>query len=249
MIDTAVILEDLKEGKSPRTQQTLDVLNDILETYHGAKNRDFSITEIGRFSSENGGPGYNCLRATKNGHYRRLIEAWATHAGTTLKKPLGNTARSHQVPTEHKLLERISDVGVRSLFSQILAERNNLKKEINLLKQHANIVIDKRPVRQFDVQATEVTEVTDEGSLPPPVTVITAVSRVLIPLEIEALKYAISKECMEDRNWEFTKTGQVKSNEELFTAGGTMVCGEGEQIFPRGFLTSIRKLLEEVKDD
>jgi hypothetical protein len=224
MIDTAVILEDLKEGKDPRTKKSLDTLNDILKAYQEGKNKDFSITQVGRISSENGGPGYASLRATKNDHYRRLIETWATYSGTTTKKPLAATARSHQVPTDHKLLERIQDVAVRALFGQILAERNSLKKQINVLKQHANIVIDRRPVRQFDAQATEVA-------------VLPAVTGILKPLEVKALKYAISDECKEDKNWEFTQAGQVKDMDSM------------EEVFPRGFVTGIRKVLNEVKDD
>jgi hypothetical protein len=228
MIDTSVILEDLKEGKDPRTKKSLDTLNHILKAYHEGKNRDFSITHIGRISSENGGPGYASLRATKNDHFRRLIEAWATYSGTTTKKPLAATARSHQVPTDHKLLERIQDVAVRALFGQILAERNSLKKQINVLKQHANIVIDRRPVRQFDAQATEVAD---------KVELLPAVTGILKPLEVKALIYAISDECKEDKNWEFTRTGQVKDMSSM------------EEIFPRGFVTGIRKILDEVKDD
>jgi len=33
----------------------------------------------------------------------------------------------------------------RALFGQIIAERNQLRKEVNLLKQNSNVVIDRRP--------------------------------------------------------------------------------------------------------
>ena len=228
MIDTEIILADLKEGKEPRTQKSLDILHGILKVYHEGKNKDFSITQLGRVSSKNGGPGYASLRETKNEHYRRLIEAWATYAGTTTKKPLATMARSHRVPTDHKLLERIPDVAVRALFGQILAERNKLKKEVNILKQHTNIVIDKRPVRQFDAQATEVSD---------NVELLPAVSGILKPLEVKALRYAISVECMKARNWQFTQSGQVKDMDH------------NEEIFPRGFITAIRKILNDINDD
>ena len=177
MIDIEVILADLKEGKGSRTKKSLDTLNDILRVYHGGNNRDFSITQIGRVASARGGPGYASIRATKNDHYRRLIEAWAAYAGTTIKKPLAATSRNQKVPTDHKLLERIPDVALRAIFGQILAERNKLKTEVNILKQHANIIIDKRPNRQFDPRAN--------------VEVLPPTSGVLNEQEVKSLEYAI----------------------------------------------------------
>ena len=90
-LDIDVILADLKEGKVPRTQQNLDKLNDTLKAYAESGQRDFSITQIGRVSAENGGLAYEALRATRNKHYRTLIEAWAAKYNTNTKKPLSNT--------------------------------------------------------------------------------------------------------------------------------------------------------------
>ncbi|MGU5626056.1 gamma-mobile-trio protein GmtX, partial [Aeromonas caviae] len=86
----------------------------------------------------------------------------------------------------------------------------------------ANITIDKRPVRQFD------------SSTEPGVVLIPSVSSLLIESERKALAYAISDECMTQHNWQYTKMGQVKDVEL------------GTEIFPRGFVTGIRKLLGEV---
>ena len=68
-----IILADLKDGKVPRTQQSLDKLNGILQAYAEAGQRDFSITQIGRVSAAEDGPGYESLRATHHKHYRTLI--------------------------------------------------------------------------------------------------------------------------------------------------------------------------------
>jgi hypothetical protein len=65
------------------------------------------------------------------------------------------------------------------LFGQIIAERNRYRKEVNLLKQHANITIDKRPVRQFDASAE------------PSVEVLPSLSGILTESEKNALAYAI----------------------------------------------------------
>ncbi|WP_182021202.1 gamma-mobile-trio protein GmtX [Vibrio parahaemolyticus] len=223
-LDIDVILADLKEGKVPRTQQNLDKLNDTLKAYAESGQRDFSITQIGRVSAENGGLAYEALRATRNKHYRTLIEAWAAKYNTNTKKTLSNTSRSKSIPADNKLLERIPDPAVRALFGQIIAERNRYRKEVNLLKQHANITIDKRPVRQFDTTAE------------PSVEVLPSLSGVLTESEKKALAYAISDECMEKNDWQTTQAGQVKEMEY------------NSEVFPRGFVTGLRKLLGEVDD-
>ena len=216
-----IILADLKDGKAARTQQSLDKLNGILQTYAKSGQRDFSITQIGRISVESG-LGYEALRATRNKHYRDLIEAWAQKCKTDTKKPLAPHSRSKAIPTDNALLERIPDVAVRALFGQIIAERNRYRNEVNLLKQHANIIIDKRPVRQFDVAED------------PTVQVLPAFSNILTESEKKALAYAISDKCMEAHGWQTTQAGQVKDMEY------------NTEIFPRGFITGLRKILGEV---
>lgn len=221
-INIDLILADLKEGKVPRTQKNLDTLNSILKAYAESGHRDFSITQIGRVSAEKGGPGYEALRATRNKHYRTLIEAWAERCNTDTKKPLSATSRSSSIPQDNKLLERIPDVALRALFGQIIAERNRYRKEVNLLKQHANIIIDKRPVRQFDASAEKGMEM------------LPSLSGLLTESEKKALVFAISDECMQKHNWQTTQAGQVKDMEY------------NTEIFPRGFVTGLRKVLGEV---
>lgn len=221
-INIEAILADLKDGKVPRTQKNLDKLNDILKAYTESGQRDFSITQMGRVSTAEGGPGYEALRATKNKHYRTLIEAWAAKCKTTTKKPLSPTSRSKSVPQDNKLLERIPDPAVRALFGQIIAERNRYRNEVNLLKQHANITIDKRPVRQF------------ETSSEPSVEVLPALSGILTESEKKALVYAVSDECMENNNWQTTQAGQVKDLDY------------NVEVLPRGFVTGLKKLIKNM---
>ena len=132
--------------------------------------------------------------------------------------------RSKSVPVDNKPLERIPDPAVRALFGQIIAERNRYRKEVNLLKQHANITIDKRPVRQFDTTAE------------PSIEVLPSLSGVLNDSEKKALAYATSDECMENNDWQYTQAGQVKGMEY------------NNEVFPRGFVTGLRKLLGEVNN-
>lgn len=93
-----------------------------------------------------------------------------------------------------------------------------------MLKQHANITIDKRPVRQFDT------------TIEPSVEVRPSLSGIITESEKKALAYAISDECMEKNDWQATQAGQVKDIEY------------NSEVFPRGFVTGLRKLLGELDD-
>ena len=223
-IDVDVILEDLKEGKTAKTQKSLDKLNHALRDYFERGERDFSITTIGRLSAEDGGVGYQSIRATANKHYRDLIEAWAAKAKTTTKKPLSTQSRSRRVPQDNQLLERIPDPALRVLFGQIIAERNRYRTQLNILKNQAQVVIDKRPVRQF------------EASAEPSIELLPSLKGIVSDNELKALQFAASDECIERQGWLVTQAGQVK--DEL-----------GEEVFPRGFMTGLRKLVGEVDPD
>lgn len=220
-INIDVILEDLKEGKASKTHRSLDKLNETLRNYYERGERDFSITTIGRISAEDGGVGYQSIRATANTHYRRLIEAWAAKAKTTTKKPLSNQSRSRRVPQDNQLLERIPDPALRVLFGQIIAERNRYRTEVNILKHQAEVVIDKRPARYLNEDVNP-----SAGELLP------SLKGMVSDPEIRALRYAASDECLDRHGWKATRAGQVK--DEL-----------GEEVFPRGFLTALRKIIDQ----
>ncbi|WP_318838493.1 gamma-mobile-trio protein GmtX [Providencia sp. PROV170] len=149
-IDTNAVLESLKDGKTAKTQSSLDTLNQTLKDYYESGARDFSITTIGRVSEENDGVGYQSIRATANKHYRDLIEAWAAKAKTTTKKPpVGPAKRPTQ---DHQLLERIDDTAVRALFGQIIRERDRYRSEATCSRPN-QIVIDKRPTVYSEPQS------------------------------------------------------------------------------------------------
>lgn len=224
-LDIDTILDNLKINKSNRTRLSLDKLNGTLNDYYNHGGRDFSITTIGRVSAKDAGVGYESIRATANKHYRDLIEAWAFKVGTTTKKPLSSQSRSRQIPQDIQLLERIPDPAVRVLFGQIIAERNRYRTEANILKCQTQIVIDRRPVRNFDADAQQAH-----------VEVFPSLLGVISENEIKALQFAISEECIERQGWRVTQAGQVKN--EL-----------GDEVFPRGFMTALRKLLRELDGD
>lgn len=223
-IDIDAVLEEIKEGKTAKTQQSLCKLHETLRDYHKCGERDFSITTIGRVSARDGGVGYQSIRATANVHYRALIEAWAAKANTTTKKPTSRHSRSRHVPQDIELLERIPDPALRVLFGQIIAERNRYQTQLNTLKSQAEVIIDKRTVRHFDSNAE------------PKVEFLPSLKGIVSENEIKAMQFAVSEEYMERQGWRVTQAGQVKN--EL-----------GEEVFPRGFMTGLRKLVREVDCD
>lgn len=63
---------------------------------------------------------------------------------------------------------------------------------------------------------------------------LSSLQGVLTESEKKALAYAISDECMERNDWATTQAGQVKNVEY------------NSEIFPRGFITGLRKILKEL---
>lgn len=220
-IDIDAVLETLKEGKTAKTQASLDKLNQTLKIYYASAARDFSVTTIGRVSEEKGGVGYQSIRATANKHYRDLIEAWAAKAQTTTKKPpLGPAKKTGQ---DYQLLERIDDTAVRALFGQIIRERDRYKSEVNMLKNQTKIIIDKRPIA--------FTKSQPDGS----VDWLPSLKVICSDNEIKALQTVCSEEWLERLGFRANELGQVKDE-------------YGTEILPRGFLRGLRKILGEIHE-
>lgn len=218
-IDVNAVLNTLKDGKSAKTQTSLDKLNETLSDYYAEGKRDFSITTIGRVSVEAGGVGYNSIRATANKHYRDLIEAWAAKAQITTKKPPSTTPRA--TGQDYKLLDRIDDTAVRALFGQIIRELDRYKSEANMLKNQTKIIIDKRPVTAPLAPSESTVEL------------LPSLTGICSENEIKALQTVCTDKWLDGLGYQANALGQVK--DEL-----------GQEILPRGFLTGLKKLLGEV---
>ncbi len=220
-INIDAVLESLKDGKTAKTQSSLDKLNETLSAYFDSGARDFSITTIGRVSEENGGVGYQSLRATANKYYRDLVEAWAAKAQTTTKKPpVGPAKKAGQ---DYQLLERIEDTAVRALFGQIIRERDRYKSEANMLKSQTKIIIDKRPTIYQEAQSGTSVEL------------LPSLKGICSNGEIKALQTVCTEEWLEKLSFQANQLGQVKDE-------------YGMEILPRGFLTGLKKLLGEVDE-
>ena len=116
----------------------------------------------------------------------------------------------------------IEDPCVRALVGSILAEVRHLRKENTVLKMSASIVIDRRPLPEA-------------GGTPPSsgAKLFSPVS-ILLPLEVEALRFAVSDQFLESMGWTLdSKTGRVSRGERA--------------IFRAGFATAIKKIVDAAK--
>lgn len=220
MIDAQAIFEDLKAHASTRQAKSLTVLNEVLKSQHSSGVRNFSIAEIARQSAERGGPSAQTIRNKTGLVFRQLIEAWAAQAGASMKAPINPLAKANRVPKDYELLERISDPALRALFGQIIAERNRYRNELNTLKAHSELIVDRRPMQQFE-------QPSESGA----VQLVQTLN--LNDMEVEALKAAISDEFFGFREWAVSAAGQVKDENK-------------REIYKHGYVNAIKKVLKEV---
>lgn len=212
------VLAALQEGASTRTKQSLDLIHTICNEQNVLGNRDFSVATIGKLCSARGGPSTQAIRNTTGEHYRTLLSAWATYTSGAARKP----AARPDVGVADDVLGMIQDAAVRAIVGSFLAENRKLKSENILLKKNSNVIIDRRPV------ALPVSSLSSNG-----MEIILPLSS-LMPLEVEALRHAISDDLMKNMGWAVDpKTGRVSK--------------AGHVIFRAGFVTAIKKVLDSVK--
>lgn len=209
------VLETLKAGVRPQKQRNLDIIHAVCQELHQLGSRDFSLATVGRMSQARHGMSRNALYNKASEDSRTLIVAWSAFAGEPAKKqpsPLKPLA-------EDDLLRRIDDPALRSLFGGIVAERNRLRGEVNLLKRNASVVIDCRTLPGH-------AHVMPEGQ----------VMQVLSPLanltesEVSALRKAISPEFIAQEGWREGPHGEILN-------------AKGRRLFDVGFANAIRKLV------
>lgn len=205
------LLNLLKAKSNMRKQRSLDLINGICQEQVDRGSKDYSIATIGRLSVDKGGPSPQTIRNKGGKDFRALIASWAEHSKGAMKKP--PKVRENGISA---ILGKITDPAVRSIVGSILAVNSKLQREVNLLKQHADIVIDRRTI-QHSLTTQNVSE------LP---TVAT-----LTPTEITALSHAISPELMEQEGWTVEPSGRITNQ-------------VGRSIFKAGFTTAVKKCIE-----
>lgn len=209
----AQVLQSLKDKARPQKQRNLDVLHAVCEEVNKSGNGDYSLATIGRLTQARGGPSQRTLYTAQSEDFRVLIKAWkdyhemASAAGRrrTQTKPFG----------EDDLIRRIDDPALRALLGAVVAERNRLRAELNVLRAHANVVIDRRA--QPAVMGGGSVQVVTPGEL-------------LTETERESLQRAVSTSFLEQEGWTEGEHGDILN-------------GKGRRIFGHGYAAAIRKLL------
>lgn len=210
------LLEQLKANANPRKRKNLELIHAVCREQYERGSKDFSVATISRIAQERGGPAPSTIHNKTGDDFKGLIKIWATHTGGITRKV--RKATNNPV---WDLLDRIPDPAVRSVMGALLAENKKLRGEVNLLKQHANIVIDYRD------------KPSNNGGSAHPVELLPA-DIGLTESEKEALRHAISEKLLADEGWK----------EDIY---GRILTEKGSPIFKIGFATAIRKILGEPR--
>jgi hypothetical protein len=207
------VLESLlaKGGRSNR-KANLAKMHELCRKQHQSGSRDFSLPAIGRLAEADGILKGRALYNAQSADYRSLIEAWAAYAGPATPKPPKTLA-------SHEYLMRIEDPALRSIMQAIIAERDKLKGQINLLKSATKVTVDRRPLGASVSSAS--------GAQP---VVVLAPSAQLTPSEREALQKAVSATYLEERGLREGSHGEIVNQ-------------RGRTVFEVGFARAIRKVL------
>jgi len=208
----AVLASLLEKGGRSNRLANLAKMHELCRRQHAAGSREFSLPAIGRLAEAEGILKGRALYNAPSADYRSLIEAWATYAGPAAPKP-------PKTLSSHEYLVRIEDPAIRSIMQTIIAERDKLKAQVNVLKANAQVTVDRRPLGAT-VSAAPGAQ---------PVTVL-AMAEQLTPTEREALRKAVSAHYLEERG---LKEG----------SHGELINERGRTVFEVGFARAVRKVL------
>lgn len=200
-----------KGGRSNR-RANLTNMHEVCRRQHASGSRDFSLPSIGRSAEAEGILRGRALYNAQSADYRTLIEAWAAYAGPAEPK-------SRKTLASHDYLLRIDDPAIRSIMQSIIAERDKLKAQLNVLKAHTQVTVDRRPL------GDSISSVASTS----PVAVITQSAR-LTPSEREALQKAVSASYLEERGLAEGSHGEIVNE-------------RGRTVFEVGFARAVRKVL------
>lgn len=214
-----VLLQELL-AKNPRKDKAekLRQLNEICSDHYDQNRilRDFTLPSIGRLCRMKG--LFKTERTLYNAcskDYCDLINAWAAYSGSSSVKI---SKGKMDLPAEHRYLFKIEDHALRSIMQSIIAQRDKLKKQLDIVKSQMRIQIDQRPAGIV----TAINESAQFGMVHMP---------LLTDSEKNALIRAISFEFMEDQGWVIGSDGEVYAD-------------SGAVVFEPGFVTAIKKIID-----
>jgi hypothetical protein len=209
----AVLESMLAKAERSNRRTNLTKMHELCRKQHEAGFRDFSLSAIGRLAEDEGIMKGRALYNAQSADYKALIEAWAAYAGPPAPKPPKTLA-------SHEYLMRIEDPAIRSIMQAIIAERDKLKAQLNTLKAHAQVTVDRRPLGAT-VSAAPGAQ---------PMAVLTLPAQLTLS-EREALQKAVSTDYLEERGLREGSHGEI-------------VNARGRTVFEVGFARAIRKILD-----
>lgn len=207
-------------AKGPRSNKamTLKALHEICREQYGKQNdylRDFSLATIGRICESHDLFKARILYNAASQDYITLITSWAAFSGTASVK----TAKVPRELHSHQYLMRIEDPALRSLMQTAIAERDDLRAKVNLLKSQMQITIDQRPLGVTFSKTSAPTAILEAGAR-------------LTESERQALDNAISNDFLVQEGW-------------VVGAYGEIINQSGRIVYDVGYVTAIRKILDE----
>lgn len=208
----AVLASLLDKGGRSNRRANLAKMHELCRRQHAAGSRDFSLSAIGRLAEAEDILKGRALYNAPSADYRALIEAWAAYAGPAASKPAKMLA-------SHEYLMRIEDPAIRSIMQAIIAERDKLKAQLNVLKANTQVTVDRRPLGATISAAS--------GSQP---VAVFELSAQLTPSEREALQKSVSADYLEERGLKEGSHGEIVNE-------------RGRTVFEVGFARAVRKVL------
>jgi hypothetical protein len=202
----------LAKGGRANRRANLVKMQELCRKQYETSPPDFSLPAIGRLVEACDIMKGRALYNAQSADYRSLIKAWAAYAGPAVPKPAKMLA-------SHEYLLRIEDPAIRSIMQTIIAERDKLKAQLNVLKANTQVTVDRRPLGATIAGAPGVQAVA-----------VLTLAAQLTPSEHEALRKAISPEYLEERSFREGSHGEI-------------VNYQGRTIFEVGFARAIRKIL------
>lgn len=208
----AVLKSLLDKAERSNRRNNLTRMHELCRKHHEAGSRDFSLSAIGRLVEAEGIMKGRALYNAQSADYKALIEAWAAYVGPPAPKTPKTLA-------SHDYLMRIEDPAIRSIMQAIIAERDKLKAQLNVLKANTQVTVDRRPLGATVSSAP--------GAQP---VAVLSLSAQLTPSEREALQKAVSAAYLEERGLKEGSHGEIVNE-------------RGRTVFEVGFARAIRKVL------
>lgn len=185
------LYQDLHSTANAQKKKGLATIYEILKEMRKNPAVSYTVAEVARRSQAAGGPREQTIRNKSGADYRLLIETYRENhvqVRASSSKPPGALANR-----DSDLLRKISDPALRAVMGGVVAERNSLRNQLNLLKSNANVTIDMRAGKSGQ-------------------DLIPSIKSRLTGSEVIALTHAISDEKMAEEGWIVTKHGGVRDS-------------------------------------